>query len=249
MSLMRQLLDLHQVNAQLLGLQGRLDGARRFLDAQQSALDQCSEQERELRSQIRQLEATAGNLEGEGRGLEDRIAKLRVDLNASRNDRQYQAILADMKLLQGKRDEVESLAIAQLERIDSLRTRLAEAAAAMEAQQAVRDRAAEDFAQRRADVSERLEELTAERARTAALLPESVRVLFDRISRDTDGEAMAPVEEVSRRHREYACGACNLEIPKESFSQLAGAGQAIVQCKACCRILYIPQDLELAVTK
>lgn len=249
MSLMRQLLDLHLVNAQLLGLQGRLDGARRFLDAQQAAFEQGAEQDRELRSQIRQLEATAGNLEGEGKALEDRIAKLRVDLNASRNDRQYQAILADMKLLQGKRDEVESLAIAQLERIDGLRTRLGEATAAMEAQQAVRDRAAEEFEQRRADVSERLEELTAERTRTAALLPESVRQLFDRISRDTDGEAMAPVEEVSRRHREYACGACNLEIPKESFSKLAGAGDAIVQCKACGRILYIPQDLELAVTK
>lgn len=249
MSLMRQLLALNQVNSQLIGLQGRLDGARRFLDAQQASLDKVFEQDRELRSQIRQLEATAGNLEGEGKGLEEKIAKLRIDLNASRNDRQYQAILAEMRILQGKRDELETLALAQLERIDGLRSRLKEVAAALETQQAVRDRAAADFEQRRSDVSERLEELQGERARAAALLPESVRQLFDRISRETDGEAMARVEEVSRRHREYACGACNLEIPKESFSRLSGAGDAIVQCKACCRILYIPEDSEIALSK
>jgi predicted nucleic acid-binding Zn-ribbon protein len=238
MNLMEQLLVLHRVNAQVLGLQGRLDSAKRFLDAQQGSLDRLLERDRELRSQIRQLEATAGNLEGESTALQVRIEKLRLDLNASQNDRQYQAILVELKGLQEKRDEIETQALVHLERIEGLRGHLGELAAEVAAQTKVRDAAAAEFDQRHRDVAERLAELTAERNRAASVLPDATRTLFARISEETDGEVMAQVEVVSRRHHEYACGACNLEIPKESVSRLAGNGNLIVQCRACGRILF-----------
>lgn len=247
MSLKQQLLVLHRVNTQVMGLRQRLDSAQRFLNAQQRSLDELEVQAEELRRQIKALEATSANLETESRGIGERIEKLRVDLNASKNDRQYQAILADVKGLQGKRDEVETQALGHLERIESLRQQLGGLQGSLDERTTMRDRAQGDLDQRQADVGDRLAQLEQEREQAARAMPSEVRSIFERVSGETDGEAMAPVIEISRRHREYACGACNLEIPKESFMRLAGPAEVVVQCRTCSRILYIPEDAEVSV--
>lgn len=247
MSLMRQLLTLHRVNTQVTGLRQRLDSAQRFLDAQQRTLNELLQQGEELRRQMRQLEATTANLETEGKGYAERIEKLRTDLNSSKNDRQYQAILADMKSLQAKRDELDATAIGHMDRVEALKTQLASLQGSIDERTTLRDRARADLDQRVADVSTRLSELEAEREIAARAVPPDARKTFERVAKETEGEAMAPVIEVSRRHREYACGACNLEIPKESFSKLSGTGESLVQCKACARILYIDEDAQVAV--
>jgi uncharacterized protein len=240
MSLKQQLMTLHRVNTQVTGLRQRLDSAERFLNAQQRLLDELDQQGEELRRQIRQLEAVAGNLETEGKGIAERVEKLRLDLNASKNDKQYQAILADVKSLQSKRDEIDTQALGHMERAEVLRAQFATLQASIDERTAMRDRARADLEQRHADVGERREQ-------AARAIPPDVRKVFERVASETEGEAMAPVIEISRRHREYACGACNLEIPKESFSRLAGPADAVVQCKACTRILYIAEGVEVAV--
>jgi predicted nucleic acid-binding Zn-ribbon protein len=247
MSLQEQLLTLHRVNTQVTGLRQRLDSAKRFLAAQTRIQEQVKQQADELHGQIRQLEASAANLETESKGIEERIDKLRVDLNASRNDKQYQAILADVKNLQQKRDEVDTQALAHMERAESLRSQHAELDAAVAERTTLVERAQVDLDQRKADVGDRLARLEEEREQAARVLPEETRSLFDRVSDETDGEVMAPMIEISKRHREYACGACNIELPKESFAQLSGTGNVVVQCRACERILYVPVENEVAV--
>lgn len=247
MSLQEQLLTLHRVNTQVTGLRQRLDSAKRFLAAQTGLRDQVKQQADELHGQIRQLEATAANLEVESKGIEERIEKLRVDLNASRNDKQYQAILADVKSLKEKRDEIDTQALGHMERAEALRGQHAELDAAVAERTTLVERAQADLDQRQADVGDRLSRLEEERSQAARVLPEEIRSLFDRVSEETEGEVMAPMIEISKRHREYACGACNLELPKESFAQLAGTGNVVVQCRACERILYVPSETEVAV--
>jgi hypothetical protein len=41
------------------------------------------------------------------------------------------------------------------------------------------------------------------------------------------------------RHREYACGACNIEVPFETYARLASNSNEAVQCRACTRILFL----------
>jgi len=247
MSLQEQLLTLHRVNTQVTGLRQRLDSARRFLAAQTTLRDQVQQEADELHGQIRQLEASAANLENESKGIEERIEKLRVDLNASRNDKQYQAILVDVKSLQEKRDEIDTQALGHMERAEALRSQHAELDASLAERTTLVERAQADLDQRQADVGDRLAKLEEEREQAARVLPEETRALFDRVSEETEGEVMAPMIEISRRHREYACGACNLELPKESFAKLSGTGDVVVQCRACERILYVPSESEVAV--
>ena len=106
MSLMEHLLTLYRVDSQVRALRTRVDGAERDLAAQAKLLAGVQRQETELASQARQLQATIHNLETEAQGFSDRIAKLRSELNSSNNDKQYKAILGEVKCSQTLYDDI-----------------------------------------------------------------------------------------------------------------------------------------------
>ena len=58
-----------------------------------------------------------------------------------------------------------------------------------------------------------------------------------------DGEAMAEVVEINRRHREYACDACNMQMPFNLISTLHNTSDEVVRCPACGRILHIQEEM------
>ena len=53
---------------------------------------------------------------------------------------------------------------------------------------------------------------------------------------------MIKLAEHSRRHHEYACGACQVILPIELISAILGRG-TLTQCVNCSAILFIDQAL------
>ena len=62
-----------------------------------------------------------------------------------------------------------------------------------------------------------------------------------------EGEAISEVAELNRRHREYACGECNIQVPFEQVSLLLSGSNSLVRCPACFRILSIHEDLRVGL--
>ena len=117
------------------------------------------------------------------------------------------------------------------------------------ARSTVRDAARIDLAEREAEVGDRLIELGAERDAAAAQVPGAELAVFNEMADCYDGEAMAVIEEIDRRHREYACGECNMHIPFEQVVVLLGGRDALVRCTACSRILYLQDETRGALVK
>jgi predicted nucleic acid-binding Zn-ribbon protein len=239
MALLDNLLTLHRVDSQVRALRTRVTSAETYLNAQERQLALLARQKTELETQLKQLQASVHALEVEQSTANERVERLRGDLNTSTNDRQYKAILNEMKVLEGQRDDIVKRAIEEMQRVDETKKRLETHGATIVERQKVREVAKGKYDECMKDVGERLAELEAERGRAADLVPERERKLFDRVAEETEGEAMAEITIVSLRHREFACGSCNIEVPFETYARLSSNSNEAIQCKACTRILFL----------
>jgi predicted nucleic acid-binding Zn-ribbon protein len=246
MGLVDSLLNLHRVDSQVRGLRARLTQAERYLAAQDKQLSDLMRQHEELQKRRRQFQANVASSELELKTADARLEKLRNDLNGASTTKQHQAVLTEMNAVKAKRGQIEDRMLADMEQLE----KLAEQFGTLETQAAertrVRDLARSELDERKGDVGARLSELETERRQAAALLPEKILSLFDKLADDFDGEAMAPIEEIDRRNREYACGECHMHLPFEQFSQLSSSADVVVRCPSCTRILYVREESRVA---
>jgi len=249
MAVVESLLNLFRVDAQVRGLRSRLTQAERYLAAQEKQLADLTRQNQELASRRKQHQASIAANELEMKTHDQRLEKLRNDLNSATTTKQHQAVLTEMNSIKAKRGEVEDRMLAEMEQIE----KLAEQFQTIETQTAerlkVRERAKAELEERRNDVGARLAELETERTQAAALVPEKVLALFEKLAEDYEGEALAAIEEIDRRNREYACGACNMHLPFEQVSQVTSKGDLITRCPSCTRILFVAEEMRASLVK
>lgn len=242
MALMNNLLELFRVEAQVRGLRGRLEGAKRYLDAQNRLLNEQQQRAEEIESRRRQTQAKIGNLESEIQSNDERIEKLREELNSAVNNKQYTSVLTELNTIKSQRSELEERLLEEMAAVEELDRELDEIKSQIEERTKVRDHAKAEYEQRESEIRDRLSELEQQRDEAAGRVPENELEVFNELADQYDGEAMAALEEIDRRHREYACAACNMHVPFEQVSLLFSGSDTLVRCGACRRILYLQEE-------
>jgi predicted nucleic acid-binding Zn-ribbon protein len=239
---MRNLIHLYEVDRQVRSLRSRVDAARRFLAAQVGQIDGLRQQIDELQTRRRHQQATTANLEIEMSGLDGRIEKLRDQLNSAVTNKQYSALLLELNSLKTGRAELETRILDEMAAAEQMIQALAELEGQVVARDKVRQTAEAQLAERQSEVAERLSELEAEREQAAACVAPEHLAMFEHLSELHNGDAMARIEEIDRRDRDYACGECHMTVPFEQVAVLASGGQALVRCTACGRLLYLQEE-------
>lgn len=247
MSLQEQMRALYLLDQEVRGLRSRLDAAIRRQQAQQNKLEQHQRQYAELEEQIRLGQAKAGALELQVKAAEDKIAKLREQMNTVKSNKEYSALLVEVNTLKLDKSKLEDEALARMGEVDALKQHLEQVEEKIQQQQKLVDLAAAEVASARAEVGQRLEEVTAQRDAAADQVPQEARALFNRLAQNYEGEAMAPVEEADRRRMEYNCGGCYMSLPIERVNALMMKPDDLVTCPNCGRILYLDQELKSAI--
>ena len=240
MSLTDDLIGLYRVDSQLRGLRTRVDSAKDLLGIRERKFGEVRAGHEETVARQRQSQAHIANLEGESGDFEQRIEKLRAELNTSTTDKQYQAILAEMNSLQELRDEVENSQLSEMERLEAVTAEVTETENQLQERTRLVEVAREECRNCEQAVADRMGELEQERDIAAEKVPDRILKLFDEVADQTEGETLAPVIEVSKRHREYSCGSCHVQIPYYLVVDLHTEGNPTVQqCPNCVRILYL----------
>lgn len=239
MTLTEDLMSLYRVDSQLRGLRTRVENAADLLAARTRKLQKLTAEHEEKASQLRQLQAQVANLEGESTDYKDRIEKLRSELNASTNDKQYRAILAEMKSLETLRDEIETTQLGEMEKIERAETEAATMEEAVSNQSRLCEAARTEHEECTAAVSERVGELESERTTAAARMPDAALKIFEEVADTNEGETLAAVIELSKKDRDYTCGACHVTLPYHLVVNLHANDTGIQQCPNCDRILYL----------
>lgn len=239
MTLTEDLMSLYRVDSQLRGLRTRVENAGDLLAARTRKLQKLTAEHAEKASQLRQLQAQVANLEGESSDYKDRIEKLRSELNASTNDKQYRAILAEMKSLEALRDEIETTQLAEMEKIEQAETEAQTMADAVSNQSRLCEAARTEHEECTAAVGERVGELESERTTAAARMPDAVLKIFEEVAETNEGETLAAVIELSKKDRDYTCGACHVTLPYHLVVNLHSNATGVQQCPNCDRILHL----------
>ena len=249
MTLIEDLLELFQVERRLRSLRSRVDSAETYLAVQTRQMHLLQERRDELELRKRQRQAHAANLETEASGIDERTEKLREELNAASNTRQYHAVLNEVNSLKDKRTEIDEQTLVELSGVEQIDAELAELDEKIAERSTVLESAETELATRRDEIKGSLEELDAERSAKAANIPSDTQRLFDELSDDFDGEVMASIELIDKRRREYACDTCNVHLPFDIVSRVTGRPDEIVQCQGCVRILYASETAREALVR
>ncbi len=249
MGLIKNLVALFLVDGQVRGLRSRLEGAERFLAAQERLHSDLEQHCAELETRKRQIQTRIGTLELETASLDERLEKLRNELNGASTNKQYTAVLTELNKAKLDRTELENRTLDQMEALEQTVADVEKVKGEIAERRKVRERAAAELKARHDEVGERLAELEAERRIAAEAIPAKELRIFNEVAEAHEGEAMAPIEEIDRRRREYACGSCNIHLPFETIASLLGSAEVLVRCTACGRILYLQDETRGALAK
>jgi uncharacterized protein len=246
MTLVQNLLNLYRVDGQVRALRSRVQAAERHLKAQEKTLNDLNLQQQELQTRRKHVQATIGNLEVEVKAIDERLEKLRQELNSAATNKQYSALLTELNTIKASRATVEDRMLTEMEQVERLQQQIAELEPQIAERTKIRDLAKAQLEERRSDVGSRLSELEAERERAAAVVPADVLTMFDEVADNFDGESMAPIEQIGRR--EYVCGACNMQLTLQ-LTLSASRGDTLIRCQSCGRILFMQDETKGTLVK
>lgn len=247
MSLQEKLYDLFLLDQQVRGLRTRLDAATRRLTLQSTKLDQLRQQQAELTDQHKRAMTEVSTLEHQASDADQRVAKLREQMNSVRNNKEYSAMLVEVNTLKDEKSKIEDQALAKLTVADGLKVRLAEVQAQADSQAKLVESAKAEVLDAKQEVGVQLDDTTARRAAAAAEVPPDILSTFNRLADHYDGETLGEIEEQDRRRREYTCGGCYMELPIERVNALMMKPDQLVTCPSCNRFLFIKQDLKAEI--
>ncbi|MBL1219053.1 MAG: hypothetical protein D8M59_16360 [Planctomycetes bacterium] len=247
MSMTDKLHELYKVDRQLRALQTRVAVNERYLKAHQAQLDDLNTRRAALQQESKQTAATATNLETEAGGIEDKIAKLREQMNQSQTNKQYQAFLTEINTLKADKDGIETESIGHLTRIDELNAQIEDLDAQIAEKETLKKATLAELETSRSEVASSVEELQRRRDVCRREIPPEIGAEYEDLLEWQDGEAMSEVVEEDRRRMEYACGACNMQIPIERVSELLSANGPASRCPSCRRFLFLGSDLRAAL--
>ncbi|MEE2908256.1 MAG: hypothetical protein VX527_10565 [Planctomycetota bacterium] len=247
MSLIDDLLELNLVERQLRGLQSRVSSAEVYFRAQARQMEELEQRQEELQTRRKQRQVAIHGHETDAKAIDERLEKLRNDLNTATTTRQYSTVLDEMNTLKSSRSSTDDLILTEMSEIEVVDNDLTELNNSITERKTVLDSAASELEERKAEIADRVSTLETEREVKSAVIPGSALETFSRCAEDFDGDAMAAIEEIDKRRREYCCGSCNLNMPFNIVVQLLGANESIVQCENCLRILYVTPEMKAEV--
>ncbi|MDG1137345.1 MAG: hypothetical protein P8N28_03700 [Phycisphaerales bacterium] len=247
MTLIDNLLTLYKVDRQVRSLRSRVESAEIYLKVQKRQMDAIAVEQTENEVQTKQHKANIANIETEVGSIDARIELLREELKKAVNDKQYSALLAEVNTIKEHKKAFEDEELTELTALESLDDAAKDILERADEREKVMQVATKELKVRESEIAEQLAELETERSTAAAIIPEDTLDDFDALADDYEGEAMASIEIIDLKRKEYSCTSCSLRLPLDSITSMLGNKELVVKCVSCDRILYLEAEAREAI--
>ncbi len=224
--------ELHRLRRHLRDLQNEIDLGPRVMKVQQQKLASEEQTHKDAYETLKRLKIKQKEDEVSLKETEQRLLKLRADMNMAGSKKEYDAKQAEIDHATVRKGELEDAILAAMTEIEERTARLPEVDKRWADAQ-------KEFEQYKADARERLDRLVADQkasqaalVETEAKLPADVKPQYDRLVKSYGPEGLAGV--VGR-----SCQHCRMSITEQQKTHLIGG--EFVTCSQCGRGLYIAE--------
>lgn len=236
------LVKLFEADQLLRQAQSKLDAVTRDVRIQERRVNDLAAKLQADQARLKTLQASYNNLDLDLRTRDAHIEKLRNAQQAAKNNREYQSILIEINTQKVDRAKIEEQALRLLGQTEKLDGEIKDMTALLDAETAKLQAARDSIESRVAELQVGIDQLKPARDAAAAEVPGKALTTFERMCERYEGEAMAPMTKPDRRHEEYMCSACNMDLVPDLYNRLHVRDE-LVFCPSCQRLLYIPDDL------
>lgn len=227
-----QLLVLQERDQRIQELRRQVEGLPREKAGLEKRLAEKREHLAAARAAAQKVEADRKNLDLQVQGLQGQIGKYKTQLNLTRKNDEYSALLHEIEHAEKEIARVEEAELGLMEQYDLAQKAVArEAAAEAEFEKGVSAQI-QAVDEKFGVVTARLGELEKERAELAAGVEPGLLSRYERVLANKGDRALVPVEHGT------TCGGCHMKLPSQVVLDAKG-GPRMVSCPNCGRFLYV----------
>jgi len=238
-TLLESLRKLQKIEQDIAHVRSRIRVRNNAVNAQKRKIEQVEQDHASLCTQSLDRRKLADSLELDLKQRDEKVVSFRAGLNAARSNKEYAAILTQINTLKADNAKIEDRALSVIQEVETLKNQADELAEKIAGENKRLSEITEQSDKELAKLNGMLEELLKARGEASEGIPSSSLTIFERISSNYDGEAMALVEIHGRKPpHTYVCGGCFMSLNSEHANALSLRDE-IRTCDNCGRILYI----------
>jgi uncharacterized protein len=214
-------------------------------DTRRAEIEQEFEQHassiREIQNQATTAKAEKAKTENEIAEAQAKLQRADRNLKNAQNQKEYEAAMREMDVLQKELSVLETKDLEQIEAIEEIEKVLTERAEEIAGIEGKRDKALKDFEDelKKSEAEFKIEQ--GKRDKVFPTLPKNLASVYDRMAqRSRDGIAVAEVKNSS-------CSACFMKLRPQVVLELKMTDK-IMTCESCARILYILTSKDAVTT-
>jgi predicted nucleic acid-binding Zn-ribbon protein len=191
------------------------------------------------KTKVKELESQRKELELEVEAKKELIRKYANQQFQTRKNEEYRALAHEIEMCKEAIFKTEDQEIALMEQTEAAQKEVARAThAAADAKKLVEDQITQ-LGARETNLKKELAELEANREELASAVDDSARGRYERLVKHKGENVVVGVQH-------GVCGGCHMKLPPQLLVSTQ-AGQELVTCSNCGRILYYTRDMDLAV--
>ncbi len=222
---------LQSLDEQLAQLQRRKQNLPQRVAAAHRDIEQYEErrQQRQERLQHHRLEIDRQELELRTR--EEHIARLRQQLNQVRTNREYQALMTEIRSLEADVSRLEEGTLEAMGEADELVAELESLSGEIEGAQKEVPAIEQAVSEETCSLDLEIADFESDRQQVAALVTPDSLATYERLQTGLGGRVVVPIAN-------ELCQGCHLPLTPQTINELL-TGRSLITCHRCGRILYL----------
>ncbi len=230
--------DIHHL-IRLQHLDSEIESARRRIaeipgvqEALATRLEQATAAVAAVKERLAESQAERKKIEADVATIQTRLSKYKGQLTELKTNKEYQTMQHEIQVAEEAIRSHEDRVLERMEEAENLSRELKTAEAELKRQQADIGLEKSALDAEAAALSKAADERNAARADVAKQLTPAALKLFEHVSRQRKGLAIAEA-------RDGSCGVCHVRMRPQMYNEVR-RNENLIQCESCLRILYGP---------